>query len=57
MVGGSCLHDVEQVDVQGMTAAELGLLGEFAVELVSNAVEELDVALVGVLLQAADEGP
>lgn len=40
-----------------MTAAQLRLLGVLGLELVANAVEELDVALLRVLLQRRDEGP
>jgi hypothetical protein len=39
-----------------MTTAQLGLLAIFALELVADTVEELDVALVGVLLKTVDEG-
>lgn len=40
-----------------MAARELRPLGVFAGELVADAVEELDVALLRVLLQGGDEGP
>lgn len=42
---------------QRMTTAQLRLLLVLALELISDAVEQLHVALVGVLLQAGDEGP
>jgi hypothetical protein len=42
---------------QRMTAAQLRLLLVLALELISDAVEQLHVALVRVLLQAGDEGP
>jgi hypothetical protein len=38
-----------------MTAAELGLLVVLALELVTDAVQQLDVALVGVLAERGDE--
>jgi hypothetical protein len=38
-----------------MTAAELGLLVVLALELVTDAVQQLDVALVGVLAERRDE--
>jgi hypothetical protein len=40
-----------------VAARELGPLAVFAGELVADAVEELDVALLRVLLQGGDEGP
>jgi hypothetical protein len=40
-----------------MTAAELGLLAVFALQLVADAVEQLHVALVWILLEGVDEGP
>jgi hypothetical protein len=40
-----------------MTAAQLRLLLILALELITNAVEELDVALVGVLAESRDERP
>jgi hypothetical protein len=40
-----------------MAAAQLRLLLVLALELVTNAVEQLDVALVGVLAERRDEGP
>lgn len=40
-----------------MAARELGPLAVFAGELVTDAVEELDVALLRVLLEGGDEGP
>lgn len=40
-----------------MAARKLGPLAVFAGELVADAVEELDVALLRVLLQGRDEGP
>ena len=40
-----------------MTARKLGLLGVFRGQLVSDAVEELDVALLRVLLQRGDKSP
>jgi hypothetical protein len=42
---------------QGMTTAELWLLGVLSGKLVSNAIQQLDVALLRVLLQGSDEGP
>ena len=42
---------------QGMTTAQLGLLGVLAGKLISDAVEELHVALLRVLLQGGDECP
>jgi hypothetical protein len=38
-----------------MTAAELGLLVVLALELFTDAVQQLDVALVGVLAERRDE--
>jgi hypothetical protein len=38
-----------------MTAAELGLLVVLALELVTDAVQQLDIALVGVLAERRDE--
>jgi hypothetical protein len=40
-----------------MATAELGLLGILRGKLVSDAVEQLDVALLWVLLQGVDERP
>jgi hypothetical protein len=40
-----------------MATAQLRLLGIFGSELVSDAVKELDVALLRVLLHCRDEGP
>ena len=40
-----------------MTAAQLRLLGIFGFQFISDAVQQLDVALLGVLLQGGDEGP
>jgi len=51
------LHDEEEVGIQGMTTAELWLLGVLSGKLVSNAIQQLDVALLRVLLQGSDEGP
>ena len=42
---------------QGVTAAELRLLGIFGCKLVTDAIEELDVALLWVLFHGVDEGP
>lgn len=56
-VNGIYLHDKQKVSVQGMAAAELWLLCIFRGKLVSNAVKQLDVALLGVLLQGVDERP
>lgn len=42
---------------QGMAAAQLRLLLVLALELVSDAVEQLHVALVRVLLETGNEGP
>jgi hypothetical protein len=39
-----------------MAAAELGLLVVLALELVADAVQQLDVALVGVFAERRDEG-
>lgn len=40
-----------------MTAAELWLLGVFCGKFVANAVEQLDVALLRILLHRRDESP
>jgi hypothetical protein len=40
-----------------MAAAQLRLLAILALELITNAVQKLNVALVRVLLQARDESP
>lgn len=40
-----------------MAARELWLLGIFGGQLVADAVEELDVALLGVLLERVDKCP
>jgi hypothetical protein len=40
-----------------MTAAQLRLLLILALELLANAVEQLDVALIWVLAQSRDKGP
>lgn len=40
-----------------MTATQLRLLGIFGVKLVANAVEELYVALLRVLLHGGNKGP
>ena len=40
-----------------MAAAQLRLLGVLALELLTDAVEQLDVALLRVLLEGGDEGP
>lgn len=40
---------------QRMTTAQLGLLAIFALELIADAVEQLHVALVGILLETVDE--
>ena len=40
-----------------MTTAQLRLLRVFALELRADAVQQLDVALLWVLLQRGDEGP
>jgi hypothetical protein len=42
---------------QWMAARELRLLGVFGSKLVTDAVQQLDVALLGVLLHSGDEGP
>ena len=42
---------------QRVTTAQLGFLVVLALELVADAVQQLDVALVGVLAQGGDEGP
>ena len=42
---------------QWVTATQLRLLRVFALKLISNAVQQLNVALIRVLLQAGDEGP
>jgi hypothetical protein len=42
---------------QRMAAAQLRLLLVLALELFANAVEQLDVALVGVLAERCDERP
>ena len=42
---------------QWMAAGELRLLRVFGSELVTDAVQQLDVALLGVLLHSGDEGP
>jgi len=39
-----------------MTTAQLGLLAIFPLELIADAIEQLDVALVRVLLKTVDEG-
>jgi hypothetical protein len=44
------LHDEEEVGIQGMATAELWLLGVLCSKLISNAVEQLDVTLLWVLL-------
>lgn len=40
-----------------MATRELGLLGVAGLQLVADAVEQLDVALLRVLLEGRDEGP
>jgi hypothetical protein len=40
-----------------MATAKLRLLSVFGSELVTDVVEELDVALLRVLLHSSDEGP
>jgi hypothetical protein len=40
-----------------MTAAQLWLLLVLALQLIANAVQQLDVALIGVLAQCCDESP
>lgn len=40
-----------------MTAGELRLLRVASCEFVTNTIEELDIALLGVLLEGTDEGP
>ena len=40
-----------------MATRELGLLGVAGLQLVADAVEQLDVALLRVLLEGGDEGP
>lgn len=40
-----------------MTAAKLRFLSVFRCELVADTVEQLDVALLRVLLHSSDEGP
>jgi len=40
-----------------MATAQLRLLLVLALKLISDAVEQLHVALIGVLLQASNEGP
>lgn len=42
---------------QRMAAAQLWLLGVFGLELVSDAVQQGDIALLWILLQRGDEGP
>lgn len=42
---------------EGVTARELWLLGILLLELVADRVEQLDVALVRVLLEGLDKGP
>jgi hypothetical protein len=46
-----------RVLTQGVTAAQLWLLLILALQLISDAVEQLHVALVRVLLQTRNEGP
>lgn len=40
-----------------MAAAKLWLLRVFAFQLITNAVEQLNIALLRVLLERGDEGP
>lgn len=40
-----------------MTAAQLRLLLVLALQLITDAVQQLDVALIGVLAQRCDESP
>ena len=42
---------------EGMAAAQLWLLGILGLQFFANAVEQLDVALLRVLLQRCDKGP
>lgn len=42
---------------QWVAAAKLRLLGVFRCELVTDAIEQLYVALLGVLLHSSDESP
>src|SRR3569833_1199338 len=42
---------------QGMTARQLRLLSVLCLQDVANAVEQLDVALLRILLERGDEGP
>jgi len=42
---------------QWMAAGKLWFLGVFGGELVTDAVQQLDVALLGILLHSGDEGP
>jgi hypothetical protein len=46
---------VKDICVQRVAAAQLWLLVVFAFELVANAVQELHVALLRVLLEGGDE--
>lgn len=42
---------------EGMATGQLGLLSIAGRQLVTDTVEELDIALLGVLLEGSDEGP
>lgn len=50
------LHDIQQIHIQGMRAAQLRLLVVLALQLVADAVQQLYVALLRVLLERRDEG-
>ena len=52
----SSLHDIQQIRVQRMAAAQLRLLRVLALELVADGIEQLHVALLRVLLERSDEG-
>jgi hypothetical protein len=55
VVGFRECKDEGGVLTQRMTAAQLWLLAVLALELVANAVQQLDIALIRVLLQARQE--
>jgi hypothetical protein len=57
VAGYTFSHDEQEVGVKRVAARQLRLLRVLLGQLVTNAVEELDVALLRVLLQSADKGP
>lgn len=51
------LHDKEEICIKRVAARELRSLSILASELITNAVQELDIALLWVLFQGCYEGP